>query len=134
MNALSGWKVVLLVIATFVAGAVTGGFLTISSARDEMRRHRDPRRWFTATPERFRSNLQLTPEQEQKIRPILQQIEGELNNQRALDLRETEGILSRGEDRIASLLTPDQRAKLHQNFEQRKRRVREWLGVEEKQD
>ena len=74
--------------------------------------------------------MNLTPDQDQKIRPILQQIDDELTNRRAVDLRETEGILSRGEDRIAGILTTDQRPRLHQTFEQRRQRLREWMGVE----
>jgi hypothetical protein len=131
MNPLCRWKVVFLVIATFVAGALTGGFFTISLAKNEVRQHSDPRRWFTVVPPRFTENLKLTPEQDQKVRPILQQIGDELNNLRAFDLRETEGILSRGQDRIDPLLKPDQRAVLHKVFEDRKQRVREWLGVDQ---
>jgi hypothetical protein len=59
----------------------------------------------------------------------LQQIDDELTNLRAMDLRETEGILSRGEDRINGILTPEQQPRLHQTFEQRRQRVRDWLGV-----
>ncbi len=77
--------------------------------------------------------MKLTPDQEQKIRPILQQIDDELTNLRALDLRETEGILSRGEDRIKAILTPEQRPRLHQTFEQRRQRVRDWLGVNDQE-
>ena len=129
MNGLSRWKVVLLVLATFVVGAVTGAFFVIGSAKDEMRRNRDPRRWFSNTPERWVSEMKLTPDQEQKIRPILQQIDDELTNLRAIDLRETEGILSRGEDRINAILKPEQREQLHKSFELRRQRVRDWLGV-----
>ena len=77
--------------------------------------------------------MKLTPDQEQKIRPILQQIDDELTNLRAMDLRETEGILSRGEDRINAILTPEQRPRLHQTFEQRRQRVRDWLGVNDQE-
>lgn len=77
--------------------------------------------------------MKLTPDQEQKIRPILQQIDDELTNLRAMDLRETEGILSRGEDRINGILTPAQRPRLHQTFEQRRQRVRDWLGVNDQE-
>src|SRR6476660_4220810 len=129
MNGLSRWKVVFLVLATFVAGAVTGAFFVMGSAKDEMRRNRDPRRFFSNTPDRWRSEMKLTPDQEQKIRPILQQIDDELTNLRAMDLRETEGILSRGEDRIKMLLKPEQQARLHDTFERRRQHVRDWLGV-----
>jgi len=105
----------------------------MGSAKDEMRRNRDPRRFFSNTPDRWQSEMKLTPGQAQKIRPILQQIDDELTNLRALDLRETEGILSRGEDRINAILTPEQRPRLHQTFEQRRQRVRDWLGVEDQQ-
>jgi Spy/CpxP family protein refolding chaperone len=133
MNGLSRWKVVFLVLATFVAGAVTGAFFIIGSAKDEMRRNRDPRRFFSNTPERWVSDMQLTPEQEQKVRPILQQIDDELTNLRALDLRETEGVLSRGEDRVKTLLKPEQQEKLRQTFERRRQHVRDWLGVNDKE-
>ena len=105
----------------------------MGSAKDEMRRNRDPRRFFSNTPDRWQSEMKLTPDQAQKIRPILQQIDNELTNLRALDLRETEGILSRGEDRINAILTPEQRPRLHQTFEQRRQRVRDWLGVNDQQ-
>ena len=129
MNSAAGWKVAFLVLASFVAGAVTGAFLIMGSAKDEMRRQRDPLRWFSNTPERWRTEMKLTPDQDQKLRPILQQIDDELANRRAVDLRETEGILTRGEDRLSAILTPDQRPRLHQTFEQRRQRLRDWMGV-----
>ena len=113
MESAGRWKIAFLVLASFVVGAVTGAFLTRGSAKDEMRRQRDPLRWFSSTPDRWRSEMKLTPDQDQRIRPILQQIDDELTNRRVADLRETEGILSRGEDRIAGILTPDQCPRLH---------------------
>ena len=105
----------------------------MGSAKDEMRRNRDPRRFFSNTPDRWQSEMKLTADQAQKIRPILQQIDDELTNLRVLDLHETEGILSRGEDRINAILTPEQRPRLHQTFEQRRQRVRDWLGVNDQE-
>ena len=133
MNGLNRWKVVLLVVATFVVGAVVGAFFVMGSAKDEMRRNRDPRRFFSNTPDRWVTDMQLTPDQEQKIRPMLQQIDDELTNLRGMDLRETEGILSRGEDRIKGILRPEQQPKLRQTFELRRERVRDWLGVNDEQ-
>jgi len=129
MNPWARWKIVLLVLATFVVGAVTGAFFVMNLAKDEMQRTSDPRRWFSNTPVRWVNEMKLTPDQQQKIRPILQQIDDELTNLRSLDLRETDGILARGQDRIDPLLKPEQREQLHKTFEQRRQRVREWLGV-----
>lgn len=103
--------------------------MIMGSAKDEIRQQRDPLRWFSNTPDRWRSEMRLTPDQDQKIRPVLQQIDDELANRRAVDMRETEGILSRGEDRLSHILTPDQRPRLHQTFEQRRQRLREFMGV-----
>jgi hypothetical protein len=133
MNGLNRWKVVLLVLATFAVGAVTGAFFVMGSAKDEMRRNRDPRRFFSNTPDRWVSEMRLTPDQDQKIRPILRQIDDELTNLRALDLRETEGILTRGEDRIKAMVRPDQQELLRKTFELRRERVRDWLGVNDEQ-
>jgi hypothetical protein len=133
MNSVGRWKVAFLVLASFVAGAVTGAFLIMGSAKDEMRSQRDPLRWFSDTPDRWRTEMNLSPDQDQKIRPILQQIDDELTNRRAVDLRETEGILSRGEDRISRILRPDQEPRLHQTFERRRQRLRDWMGVNEPQ-
>jgi Spy/CpxP family protein refolding chaperone len=133
MNGLNRWKVVFLVLATFVAGAVTGAYFVVGSAKDEMRRNRDPRRFFSNTPDRWVSDMKLTPDQEQKVRPVLQQIDDELTNLRAMDLRETNGILSRGEDRLKALVRPDQQEKLHQTFELRRQRVRDWLNVNDQE-
>jgi hypothetical protein len=133
MNSSFRWKVAFLVLASFVAGAVTGAFLIMGSAKDEMRRQRDPLRWFSNTPDRWRTEMKLTPDQDQKIRPILQQIDDELANRRASNLRETEGILSRGEDRLSRILTADQLPRLHQTFEQRRQRLRDWMGVSDQQ-
>jgi len=133
MNSARRWKVAFLVLASFVAGAVAGAFLIMGSAKDEMRRQRDPLRWFSDTPDRWRTEMKLTPDQDQKIRPILQQIDDELANRRAVDLRETEGILSRGEDRMSAILTPEQKPRLHQTFEQRRQRLRDWMGVSDQQ-
>ena len=134
MNGFNRWKIAFLVLATFVVGAVTGAFFIMGSAKDEMRRTRDPRRFFSNTPDRWVTDMKLTPDQEQKVRPILQQIDDELTNLRTMDLRETEGILSRGEDRLKTLVRPDQQDKLHQTFEQRRQRVRDWLGVNDQKD
>jgi len=105
----------------------------MGSAKDEMLRNGDPRRFFSNTPERWVSEMKLTPDQQQKIRPILRQIDDELTNLRAMDLRETNGILSRGEDRIDAIVTPEQRPRLRQTFERRRQRVRDWLGVNDQE-
>jgi hypothetical protein len=71
--------------------------------------------------DRWRENLRLKPEQEDKARPILQQAADELSNLRSLDLRETDGILSRAQDRLKPILAEDQRERFQELREEYKR-------------
>ena len=121
-------------IAIFVAGAVTGGFLTIRAMKYEMAR-RSETPWGTAfTTDRWRARLHLTPDQDEKLRPIMQQADNELRNLRAVDLREIEGILDRAQERTNPVLTPDQRQRLQQMLEDRKRRLKQSFNVPEPAD
>ena len=81
--------------------------------------------------DRWLAHLHLTPDQDQKLRPIIEQADNELRNLRALDLREIEGILDRAQDRMNPVLTPDQRERLRQMLEERKQRLGQWFNVPE---
>jgi hypothetical protein len=133
MNALAPWKVVLTVIAIFGAGVLTGGFLTSRTIKDAIRRSEEPRKSFTLATDRLEGDLRLKPEQAEKIDPILRQVNTEFSNLLSLDLREREGILSRGQDRMNPILEPNQRARLQEIIEEEKRRVRLWFGAGESQ-
>src|SRR5437762_11391659 len=91
MNALDRWKIVLTLIAIFVAGAVTGGFFMIRAVKYETPRRSEVRAEMTFAVDRWLARLHLTPDQDQKLRPIIEQADNELRNLRALDLREIEG-------------------------------------------
>ena len=108
---------------------MTGGFLTSRAIKDAMLRHYERRQPFTPTMDRLRRDLGLKPEQAEKVAPILRQMDDEFSNLRSLDLHETEGILSRGQDRMNPLLEPDQRARLRQMLEDRKHRCEQSFSV-----
>lgn len=120
-------------IAIFGAGVLTGGFLTNRTIKDAIRRSEEPRKSFTLTTDRLEGDLRLKPEQAEKIEPTLRQVNTEFSNLLSLDLREREGILSRGQDRMNPILEPDQRARLQEIIEEEKRRVRLWFGAGESQ-
>jgi len=132
MNALARWKIVFALIAIFVAGVLTGGLTAIRLARlskyktpRQVARESDSHHWFAPMMDRWRENLRLKPEQEEKVRPILQQVADELSNLRSLDLRETDGILSRAQDRLKPILAEDQREKFQQLRKEYKRQQAE---------
>jgi len=121
----------LTLFAIFVAGAVTGGFLTIRAMKYEMPRRIEVPPGTPFSVDRWLAHLHLTPDQDQKLRPIIEQVDNELRNLRALDLREIEGILDRAQDRMNAVLTPDQRERLRQMLEERKQRLGQWFNVPE---
>jgi len=114
--------------------------------RDDRRLSNDPRdeirdaaskrdsTWNAFCDGSLRARLHLTPDQDEKLRPIMQQADNELRNLRALDLHEIKGILDRAEERVNPVLTPDQRQRLRQMLEDRKQRLDEWFNVPEPHD
>jgi Spy/CpxP family protein refolding chaperone len=122
MNALNRWKIVLTLIATFAAGAATGMFLTVRATNYETQRN-ELRPGAPFALDGWGTRLRLTPEQDQKLRPIVQQADDELRNLYALNLRETNGILDRAQGRMSPILQPDQRAKSQKLIEEQERRI-----------
>ena len=59
----------------------------------------------------------------------MRQADDELRNLYALNLRETNGILDRAQDRMSPILQPDQRAKLQKLIEERERRIEQWFTL-----
>ncbi|PYK06920.1 MAG: hypothetical protein DME66_02845 [Verrucomicrobia bacterium] len=131
MNAIDRWKIVLTLIAIFVAGGVTGGLLTIRAGKYQMLRRSELRSGTSFSVDRWLANLRLTPEQDLKLRPIAQQADNELRNLYALNLREIDGILDRAEDRINPILQLDQQQRLRQMVEERKQYLVQWFNVPE---
>ena len=118
----------MLVIAIFVAGAVTGGLLTKGEAQETLSRMKDPQRWFAPEVDRWRKQLNLTSEQQEKIKPVLQRMADEFGNARSVYLREINLILSSAQDRMKPLLGPDQQGQMQQIIEDRRQRMGEWLN------
>jgi hypothetical protein len=131
MNSIARWKIVLSLIAIFLAGSVTGGLLTIAIVKHEVRRQSDPNQWVQLTMQRWKSRLRLTPAQEEKLKPIVETTVNELRTLRTSDLRQSDEIFSRAQARIDPELTPDQRERLKKMRDARKRRLQEWLNIPE---
>jgi hypothetical protein len=131
MNALARWKVVLALIATFAAGAMTGGFLTGRVIKDAVRHAEQPRQPSALTVDRLRKDLHLKTEQADKLGPVLTQMDDELSNLRSLDLRETDGIFSRAKARVDPIIAPEQRQQLQQILDEHRRHFEEALRVPE---
>ena len=132
MNALTRWKILLALIATFATGVITGGFLTGRVNKNAVRRAEQPRQSAPLTVNQLQRQLQLKPEQADKIASILTQMENELNNLRSLDVRETDGIFARAKDRMDPIVAPDQRSRLQEILDGHRRRFEETPWITER--
>ena len=119
-------------IATFAAGAITGGLFTGRVTKDAVRRAEQPRQSAPLRVNQLQRQLQLKPEQADKIASILTQMENELNNLRSLDVRETDGIFARAKDRMEPIIAPDKRPRLQEILDEHRRRFEETSWIVER--
>lgn len=111
------WLIMALI---FVLGIGTGVLLTIGlgprftrpMGEQEMRN-----RWMMHLSHR----LNLTPDQQSKIRPILDEAEAQILSVHHEDVSRVSGILQAANSKISALLNPDQRAQLAQMEQEREK-------------
>ena len=77
----------------------------------------------------FAEQLELTPEQREKIRPMVERAEEDIRRLRQTGLRETGIILKRLQEDFATELTPDQRKKMEKMQEKMQERLRDDRGA-----
>jgi hypothetical protein len=104
MKRMSKWKISLYLTALFLAGVVTGGFLTVKLGSRMMSQERMVGRMRGE----LESKLQLTPEQVQQITPILHEA---MKDFRARFADEILVAMSNCNTRIEGVLTPEQKVK-----------------------
>lgn len=123
MNRTLKWKLGLACLLVFVAGAMTGAFCGIhlvhyhlmlgpphsGDVPDRMREH-------------FRRSLDLTPEQEKKISPILDAISSKLETIRIETAERVRIVMEESKKEVAPLLSPEQQKKLD-NLESEHRKI-----------
>lgn len=115
------WKLILLLVGIFIAGGVTGGFVTLRLGRELLAKHRRPEQWAPMHLKRLTERLDLKPEQQEELRPIVRRNMEDLNHLRTTAMAETKRIFERMEREITEKLTPEQRVK----FEQMNKEFRE---------
>ena len=121
MNKSLRWKLIVAFVLIFLAGAACGFFGAIHMhqaffarmAPDSMAQH---------MKERMRKELKLTPDQMQKISPIIDRTASQLQKARDQTMQSVHGIFSQSHREMEPLLTPEQRVKLEQ-MEERHRRL-----------
>lgn len=105
-------KIILAVGGIFVAGAVTGGFVSLRVA-DQLARQKQVQRFGSVElGARLAEQLQLTPEQKEKIHPILTRASEDLRKVRRDAFSQTAALVDSMDAEISKELTSEQRAHL----------------------
>jgi hypothetical protein len=126
------WKVVLAFTAVFLAGAIFGGLLAMRVGPRWAQRRAGPAQ--LAMPpsvlRRMADRLELTNDQKEKIRPMVDHAEEEIRQLRQISLKETGLILRRLQQFMIVELTADQRKRLDKMQELQRELMRdERLGM-----
>ena len=121
MNKSLRWKLILAFVLIFLAGAACGFFGAVHMHRVFFA-HMAPDSMAQHMKERMRVELRLTPEQMQKISPIIDRAASQLKTTRDQTMRSVHEILSQTHHEMQPLLTPEQRIKLEE-MEKRHRRL-----------
>ena len=130
MNGALKWKLVAGFVLVFVAGAIAGAALGGFYARHLFFDVHRPGRVADRMKERFRTELQLTPEQVAKVSPIIDKTAAQLRQIRRDTGQRVHELMAEAHKEIAVNLTDEQRQKLQQ-IEERHRRGRHRHGPRE---
>lgn len=121
------WKFGLALVAIFAAGVVTGALLPHAMRYGGWRGGRPmpprPEEMAAHLQARFKRELSLTAEQEQKVAPLLQESARSLQTIRAEGERKVVESMESVHARIRELLTPEQVVKLEEMQKRRRERM-----------
>jgi len=105
------WRRVLVFVGVFLAGGATGEFVSLR-ARNAVPAGPSAQQWAEWRLARLQSALDLSDEQKERIRPLLQDAGEDLSAVRNRTAAEARQILARMLDEIGGELTPEQQQAL----------------------
>ncbi len=114
------WQVYLVLIGIFVAGGLSGWVVANGVARRHASLPPPPEVWIARQIAHVAQELQLTPEQKERIKPIVKRTTEALDKLRHQSMPAVHGILEHMETDIAEQLTPEQRAKFEHILKERR--------------
>lgn len=124
MNPTLKWKLIAGFLLVFIAGGVTGALFSAMMARHFY--FGPPRHGAVAQHmrDRLRRELNLTPEQVQKIAPTIERSAGELERIRLASARRVRQTFEETHQEISENLTDEQRVRLQRMHERREHFMR----------
>ncbi|HWW01252.1 MAG TPA: hypothetical protein VNZ64_16265 [Candidatus Acidoferrum sp.] len=113
MKILTNWKVILAVVLVFGAGVVTGSVLSFVHFKHAFERGFTVENWNAMTMKFLQKELKLTPEQEPKVRAIVEETGQQFGQAFGQAIRVSGTNLVVSWRRVDEVLTPEQRV-IHQ--------------------
>lgn len=123
MNALRRWQIVLLLVAIFAVGAVSGALVTLRVVKRAAAKAGQPQNMLQAAARYYQRQLELTPEQVEQLRPVFQQTAREI----AASRRDMFHSMQRMHEEMEKVLTPEQQTKFAELRERARARIKNQL-------
>jgi len=121
------WKVILAFTGIFLAGILVGGLSSLRWGRNFVQRQPMGEQYGPQLMQRLVTELNLTPEQQAKINPIVTAASDELRDLRRSTQRTSAAVLVRMQGEIAAVLTPEQKAKFDEQVTRQRERIRHFM-------
>jgi Spy/CpxP family protein refolding chaperone len=131
------WKAVLIFLCIFLAGGVTGAFVSMRIACNKDQKkpeptaqqvQNQPRRpieeWSTRTQKAFAEKVEITPEQKAQLDPLIQSTQAEFRGLREQSFQMMADITEKLDAQVMTLLTPEQKPKYEQMIKERQERFK----------
>ena len=119
MKQITASKISLCLTGIFVAGAITGAAVGWSSAREKAMKPPSPQKVCGDLREKLKADLNLTPEQIQRINPILERTASQFQTIQKRSSEDMKLVFDRQDQEISEILTDDQRKKMQKLRQER---------------
>ncbi|MBI3878755.1 MAG: hypothetical protein HY301_01655 [Verrucomicrobia bacterium] len=128
------WKVILSLVAIFLAGIVTGAVLTVRVVKSVADRNLNPEHWPASLVESYRHRLKLTPDQVENMRPAIEEGRQEWKQAMEQAIRTHVGIMRHLDEQMTPLLTDEQKKVQEQMREELRKKLRERFNLKQLPD
>ncbi|MCF3648394.1 hypothetical protein [Synoicihabitans lomoniglobus] len=118
------WMAWLVLVGVFLAGGVAGGFISLRVAKTMIERGRGPDRFAPRFMERLTEGLDLTPEQQAQLKPIVDRTWVVLREQRHASITAMRDM----EKEVIGLLTPEQKIAYEEMQAAQRERWKDMMG------
>jgi hypothetical protein len=118
------WKLILLLLGIFIAGATTGGFVVVQFGREWIINRLQSDQWAAIHLKKLTEKLDLKPEQAELILPIIRRNKDDVNQARTECQSQIKTVFERMEQEITGILTPEQRPKYEKLIKEMRERAK----------